>query len=60
MLGDGQRLKTFIANQFILNKDHTGKDSVPQRIEYVRLQEKNIFHYWWMSLFSGMKPVLGM
>lgn len=60
MLGDGQRVKTFIANRFILNKDHTGKDSVPQSIKYVRLQEKNIFHYWWMSLFSGMKPVLGM
>lgn len=60
MIGDGQRFKTFIANRFILNKDHTGKDSVPQPIGYVRLQEKNIFHYWWMSLFSGMKPVLGM
>jgi hypothetical protein len=60
MIGDGKRFKTFIANRFIINTDHTGKAVQPSRIAYVRLREKNIFHYWWMSLLSGMKPVLGM
>ena len=60
LLGDHRRLGTFIANRFVIHSDNTGKDVKPSRIRYVRLREKNIFHYWWMSLLSGMKPVLGL
>jgi hypothetical protein len=60
LIGDRKRIRTFIANRFVINTNHTGRDVEPSAIRYVRLREKNIFHYWWMSLLSGMKPVLGM
>lgn len=58
--GEGKRFTTFPANRFLINKDHTGKDSLPQRVSIVRVRDKNIGHYWWMSVLSRMKPVLGM
>lgn len=60
LLGDGQRFRTFLANRFVINKTHTGDDSKPESISFTRVQDKNIFHYWWMSLFSGLGKTLGL
>lgn len=60
LMGDGKRFKTYLANRFAINKTHTGDDSRPEAIAFTRVQDKNIFSYWWMSLLSGLGKTLGL
>lgn len=60
LLGERQRFKTYLANRFVVNRHHHGRKVVPQTLAFTRHEEKSIFHYWWMTLLSGIKETLGL
>jgi hypothetical protein len=56
MTGRGRRWKSFLANRFVIDHENAGKDTHP--IGYSRLKEKNMVHYWWMSLLTGIRATI--
>ncbi len=56
MTGRGWRWKSFLANRFVIEHDNAGVGTHP--IGYSRLKEKNMFHYWWMSLLTGIRATI--
>ncbi len=62
--GDQQqkaRLASFWANRMILNSSHpNGDEPEPVSIHYERDKKRSIINFWWKSVFSGAKKVLGI
>ncbi len=54
-------LASFWANHMILNKQTPDKkDPVPVSIAYERDKKRSIINFWWKSIYSGTKKVLGI
>lgn len=54
-----ENIKTFIANNFVVEKNNTADDSMEAgRISFERIEHKSIFNYWWKSLLSGIKNTI--
>ena len=55
------KLASFLVNKTTINsKNPKGNDLRPVRIGYVRDEERSILNYWWKSLYSGAKEVIGL
>ncbi|MBN1822397.1 MAG: hypothetical protein JW833_16875, partial [Prolixibacteraceae bacterium] len=55
------RLNSFMANNFMVHsKNPRGKNLEPQNINYKRNPQRSILNYWWKSIFSSAKIVLGI
>ncbi len=55
------KLATFWANKMMLNsKNPKGDNLEPVSVLYERDQERSIINYWWKSIFTGAKEVLGL
>jgi hypothetical protein len=55
------KLATFWANKMMLNpKNPKGDKFEPVTIFYERDEERSIINYWWKSIFTGSKIVLGI
>ncbi len=55
-----KRMLTFLVNTF---KIKSSNDSPPLRdgtVSFERDPQRSMFHYWWKSLFSGMKDSIGL
>jgi hypothetical protein len=59
--GSKKTFKTFIARTFLLQKDNLEEERSYKKgsISFERDKKRSIFNYWWKSLFSGMKDILG-
>jgi hypothetical protein len=59
--GSKKTIKTFIAQTFLLDKDNLEEERSYKEgsISFERDKKRSIFNYWWKSLFSGMKDILG-
>ncbi len=61
---DGSRkskLASFWANKMLLHsKNPKGDKFEPVKIDYKRDPERSIINYWWKSIFTGAKVVLGI
>lgn len=56
-------MKTFLLNTLLLKKsiDENSKDDNRKgTIEFYRDPRRAIFHYWWNSIFSGIKSAYGL
>ncbi|MFW5773921.1 MAG: hypothetical protein ACOCWD_04490, partial [Tangfeifania sp.] len=62
--GDQQqkaRLASFWANKMILNSSYPkGGEPEPVSIHFERDEKRSIINFWWKSIFSGAKKVLGI
>ncbi len=58
--GSQKKIKTFITETFVLQKDNLKQDNSYQEgsISFEREKKKSIFNYWWKSLFSGIKDIM--
>jgi hypothetical protein len=55
------KLASFWVNNMLLNsKNPRGNTFEPVTISYERDIERSIINYWWKSIFSGSKKVLGI
>jgi len=55
------KLASFWANKMILNSRNPKGDTLePVFIHYERDEKRSIINYWWKSLYSGAKKVLGI
>lgn len=55
------KLASFLANKMVINsKNLSGNELRPVKIRYTRDEERSILNYWWKSLYSGAKEVIGM
>lgn len=55
------RLASFWANNMILNsKNPKGDELEPVSIYYERDKKRSIINFWWKSIYSGVKEVLGI
>ena len=54
-------LASFWANKLILNtKNPKGKVLEPVKVYYERDVKRSILNYWWKSIYSGAKEILGL
>ncbi|MFW6257429.1 MAG: hypothetical protein ACOC11_01470, partial [Prolixibacteraceae bacterium] len=54
-------LSSFWANKMILNSENPKEDELlPVYVSYERDVERSIINYWWKSIYSGAKKVLGI
>jgi hypothetical protein len=60
--GSKKKLKTFIAQIFILPKDNLKDDRsyTEGSISFERDKKKSIFNFWWKSIFSGIEDIVGL
>ena len=62
--GDQQqkaRLASFWANKMILNSSYPkGDEPEPVSIHFERDEKRSIINFWWKSIYSGAKKVLGI
>ncbi|MBW6533625.1 MAG: hypothetical protein K0B11_01320 [Mariniphaga sp.] len=55
------KFASFLANKMVVNsKNPKGNELVPVKISYVRDEERSILNYWWKSIYSGAKEVIGL
>ena len=55
------KFASFMANTIIVNsKNPKGNELRPVQISYSRDEERSILNYWWKSLYSGAKEVIGL
>ncbi|MGC9352862.1 MAG: hypothetical protein ACP5D9_03430, partial [Mariniphaga sp.] len=55
------KLASFMANKMIINSKNPRKNQlVPVKINYERDEERSILNYWWKSIYSGAKDVIGL
>lgn len=55
------KLASFMANKMIINSKNPRKNQlVPVKITYERDEERSILNYWWKSIYSGAKDVIGL
>ncbi|MBO6524630.1 MAG: hypothetical protein JJ971_12440 [Balneolaceae bacterium] len=52
------RLKSLIANTFVMRSDNMGEDMKVAEIDYPRPKDKAIFGYWWKSIQSGLEETI--
>ncbi len=56
-------MKSFLINTLVLKKDIDEKskdDQLKGTIQFNRDPRRAIFHYWWQSVFSGVKSAYGL
>jgi len=56
-------MKSFLINTLVLKKDIDEKskdDRLKGTIQFNRDPRRAIFHYWWQSIFSGVKSAYGL
>lgn len=60
--GIKEKVKSFIANTFVLNKDNPANKQVayPVNLLYQRRPDKFIFSYSWKTLLFGIKKTIGL
>ena len=51
------RFTSFLANTLKVNSNSSGQSKV--LIAHQRDEERSIIHFWWKSLFSGIKSIIG-
>lgn len=52
---------SFWANSLLINKKNPkGNTLEPVKISFVRDEQRSIINYWWKSIFSGAKTVIGI
>ncbi len=55
------RFATFLVNRMVLNSSNPkGNELHPVSIQYSRDEQRSILNFWWKSLYSGAREVLGM
>ncbi|WP_372947085.1 hypothetical protein [Mariniphaga sp.] len=55
------KFASFLANNLVVNsKNPKGNELVPVKISYVRDEERSILNFWWKSIYSGAKKVIGL
>jgi hypothetical protein len=55
------RIASFWANKMIINSDYpNGKTREPVTVFYERDEKRSIINFWWKSIYSGVKKVLGI
>jgi hypothetical protein len=55
------KFASFLANKMVVNsKNPNGNELVPVEISYFRDEERSILNYWWKSIYSGVKEVIGL
>ncbi|MDP2339263.1 MAG: hypothetical protein Q8N05_22950 [Bacteroidota bacterium] len=55
------KLASFLANSLMLrSKNPRGKELLPDEINFQRDQKRSVIHYWWKSVFSGIRNTLGI
>jgi hypothetical protein len=55
------RFASFLANSLMLkSKNPRGKELLPDEINFQRDQKRSVIHYWWRSVFSGIRNTLGI
>jgi len=52
------RFTSFLANTLKVNSQNPGAD--PVSIKYERDEERSLISFWWKSLYSGIKSVIGI
>lgn len=52
------RLKTLIANTFVMRSDNMGEDMKVAEVDFPRPKDKAIFGYWWKSIQSGLEETI--
>ncbi len=52
------RFTSFLANTLKVNSHNSGTD--PVKIRHDRDEERSIISFWWKSLYSGIKSVIGI
>lgn len=55
------KFASFLANKMVINsKSPKGNELLPVKISYARDEERSILNYWWKSIYSGAKEVIGL
>jgi hypothetical protein len=55
------KFASFVANKLVVNSNNpNGNELVPVNISYERDEERSILNYWWKSIYSGAKEVIGL
>jgi hypothetical protein len=56
------KFATFLVNRMVLNSSNPkGNELQPvDSIQYSRDEQRSILNFWWKSLYSGAREVLGM
>jgi hypothetical protein len=55
------KFASFLANKMVVNSKNPKRNELePVKISYVRDEERSILHYWWKSIYSGAKEVIGL
>jgi hypothetical protein len=52
------RLKSFVANTFVMDSENSGDDVEPAIIELERPKDRAIFGYWWLAVKDGLMKTL--
>jgi hypothetical protein len=52
------RFTSFLANTLKINSNNTG--GAPVSIINERDEERSVFHFWWKSLYSGIRTTIGI
>lgn len=52
------RLRSLIANKFVMNTNNTGPDLKIGEIDFERPKDKAIFGYWWNAIKTGMQETI--
>ena len=52
------RLRTLIANTFVMRSDNMGENMKVAEVDYIRPKDKAIFGYWWKSIQSGLEETI--
>lgn len=55
------KFASFLANKMAFNSQSPKNDKLyPVEISYVRDEQRSVLNYWWKSIYSGAKKVLGL